>query len=392
MPMMSNFLTLSSLLLKATSITFNKVKFGNILAIQSIYRSYATHIPLKLKPVKVTTSTKRGTNPNKRTTKKGQIRKEHFSFADESYNVDELAHRITKYSSKSQALAAKEEFMRDAKKEIKFITAKTIERKYFKKPEVPNLLTWTAKEQIRFLHEKDPLEWTIEKLANSFPVNKECVKKILKNPIRLHREEDIIKHDLQVQQNWIDLKSALDNGDSTIFGEEVYRELKSLLNEDVICNASGIKHLPFPHKKTKSFTADGPFSSIVEDCYENKQVKLIDNLQLQNKLARLSLILSDISKALDKKNSADNSTTPKNNEQSSEVPKKSDPIENENNTFSKYNDRKASFINDQLQYHPSSIPSLLKQSLKTDNVNRRKRYISGNSMYDENGEFLYRIP
>lgn len=50
-----------------------------------------------------------------------------------------------------------------------------IKEKYFKE-NMPNLLTWSEKEQIRHLAEEHPEEWTPERLAESFPVTVPVVK------------------------------------------------------------------------------------------------------------------------------------------------------------------------------------------------------------------------
>lgn len=41
---------------------------------------------------------------------------------------------------------------------------------------MPNLLTWSEKEQIRHLNTEHPEEWTPEQLAESFPVTVPVVK------------------------------------------------------------------------------------------------------------------------------------------------------------------------------------------------------------------------
>lgn len=41
---------------------------------------------------------------------------------------------------------------------------------------MPNLLTWSEKEQIRHLATAMPDEWTPQKLAESFPVTEAVVK------------------------------------------------------------------------------------------------------------------------------------------------------------------------------------------------------------------------
>lgn len=50
-----------------------------------------------------------------------------------------------------------------------------VKEKYFKE-NMPNLLTWSEKEQIRHLASTQPQEWTPQKLAESFPVTENVVK------------------------------------------------------------------------------------------------------------------------------------------------------------------------------------------------------------------------
>uniref|UniRef100_A0A182NA11 Uncharacterized protein n=1 Tax=Anopheles dirus TaxID=7168 RepID=A0A182NA11_9DIPT len=51
--------------------------------------------------------------------------------------------------------------------------------KYFKSKQL-NFLTWSEKEQIRYLHSFDPEEWSIDKLTESFPADRYTVAKIVK--------------------------------------------------------------------------------------------------------------------------------------------------------------------------------------------------------------------
>lgn len=50
-----------------------------------------------------------------------------------------------------------------------------VKEKYFK-INLPNLLTWSEKEQIRHLATTEPEEWTPERIAESFPVTVPIVK------------------------------------------------------------------------------------------------------------------------------------------------------------------------------------------------------------------------
>lgn len=50
-----------------------------------------------------------------------------------------------------------------------------VKEKYFKE-HMPNLLTWSEKEQIRLLNSENPEEWTPDRIAESFPVTVPVVK------------------------------------------------------------------------------------------------------------------------------------------------------------------------------------------------------------------------
>lgn len=68
-------------------------------------------------------------------------------------------------------------YFSDAKKYQDHLREKTIEHKYFKSrgPVEVNLLTWSMKEQLKYLHSSDPNHWTPEILAESFPISPEGV-------------------------------------------------------------------------------------------------------------------------------------------------------------------------------------------------------------------------
>jgi len=64
-----------------------------------------------------------------------------------------------------------------------FLKQKIIETKLAKlhgKPKMPNLLTWAARAQITYLHKEDPIYWTPEVLADSFPATPAVIKEILR--------------------------------------------------------------------------------------------------------------------------------------------------------------------------------------------------------------------
>ncbi|XP_059061585.1 uncharacterized protein LOC131854479 isoform X2 [Achroia grisella] len=82
---------------------------------------------------------------------------------------------------------------------------KIVKEKYFKE-NMPNLLTWSEKEQIRHLANTQPEEWTPERLAESFPVTVPVVKKLLKYPWKPATEQRIARHDASAMRNWKEIK------------------------------------------------------------------------------------------------------------------------------------------------------------------------------------------
>lgn len=82
-----------------------------------------------------------------------------------------------------------------------------VKEKYFKE-NMPNLLTWSEKEQIRHLATTQPDEWTPEKIAESFPVTEQVVQKLLKFPWKPATEQRIARHDQSVVRNWKELKEG----------------------------------------------------------------------------------------------------------------------------------------------------------------------------------------
>ncbi|XP_068622801.1 neugrin [Battus philenor] len=84
---------------------------------------------------------------------------------------------------------------------------KIVKEKYFKE-NTPNLLTWSEKEQIRHLVTTHPDEWTLERIAESFPVTVQTAKKLLKYPWKPATEERIARHDASAMRNWRELKDG----------------------------------------------------------------------------------------------------------------------------------------------------------------------------------------
>lgn len=133
--------------------------------------------------------------------------------------------------------------MEERRLERKKIRNSIIRRKYFKVQPETNLLTWAAKEQIHYLHNLDPTEWTAERIAECFPVSVQGAKKLLKSRFTVASPERIAEHDRGVALKWKALKTG--RGD-----EQVSPVTKQLYLDGKLCedHAYGNKTLPVPQQ------------------------------------------------------------------------------------------------------------------------------------------------
>lgn len=168
----------------------------------------------------------------------------------------------------------------------KKILYKVIEHKYFRPPQPQNLLTWDAKEQIRYLHAEFPDEWTIERLAEGFPVDRNGVIKIIKSKFAPHSISEVIRHDRRVKEHWLQLKA----GGSGKEGGPVALRYEKLLDDSrlqLLGNAAGILSLPMPEigrflsagksdidtTIARRDVVPGPFEAIVKGYCEAQKLK-----------------------------------------------------------------------------------------------------------------------
>lgn len=186
-------------------------------------------------------------------------------------------------------------------------------------PKEPNILTWAARAQIRFLHAQDPYQWTPEVLADSFPVSKEAIISILKSKRLPEDENEIEKHDRKVHRNWLKLKSELESKKDTDINLEGRTHIDNRLSKMI--NAAGIPSLPVPAADkivmTKKRLVEklhpkvvGPFSSIISDFkaqFEKENEKSVGVTEKPHKIAfsigdeEAMKLLSSISEVGDRK-------------------------------------------------------------------------------------------
>ena len=66
----------------------------------------------------------------------------------------------------------------------------------------PSFLTFAEKEEIKSLHERNPHEWTVEKLSESFPALPATIKKVLHAKWSPKSVETVLRYDEKVISNW----------------------------------------------------------------------------------------------------------------------------------------------------------------------------------------------
>lgn len=92
----------------------------------------------------------------------------------------------------------------DAKKYQAHLRRRTVQHKYFKPygPVEENLLTWSMKEQLKYLHSSDPDHWTAEVLSKSFPISPQGVVSLIKSHWMPKSEAERQRHDKAVVARW----------------------------------------------------------------------------------------------------------------------------------------------------------------------------------------------
>ena len=168
----------------------------------------------------------------------------------------------------------------------KKILYKIIGHKYFRQPQPLNLLTWDAKEQIRYLHAEYPDEWTVDRLADSFPVDRNGVINIIRSKFGPRSIGDVIRHDRRVKGHWVSLNA----GDSGKEGGPVTLRFEKILDDvrvKLLGNAAGIASLPMPEigrflsagksgaGMARRDKTPGPFESIVKGYCDERRAKQV---------------------------------------------------------------------------------------------------------------------
>ncbi|ENN71676.1 hypothetical protein HUJ04_006154 [Dendroctonus ponderosae] len=142
-----------------------------------------------------------------------------------------------------------------------------VKQKYFKQ-HLPNFLTWQDTEQIRYLHNNNPEEWTIERLTEGFPATAEVIQKVAKGKWAKKTENRIRNHDKTVLQNWNDFKQ----GKLKDLPEELKEHLKKFSNRTLNFETHA-KEL-IAKSQVRVLPGKGEFSEIISSYQRMQESKL----------------------------------------------------------------------------------------------------------------------
>ena len=180
---------------------------------------------------------------------------------------------VTLEGMRDRAKAIREKFRADAEHQAVVAKSKIIYKKVYAGKPQPNLLTWMEKEMIKYLHKDDPKEWTIDRLAESFPATGSVVLSVLKEKTMLN-EKRINEYNKDVTSNWKKLSRGLlelepEYAQHLKSGYKTLRlssGLKNLAEQDIMIQLEN-KTSPLPKP-----AIPGEFARIIID-YNNKVAK-----------------------------------------------------------------------------------------------------------------------
>ena len=236
-------------------------------------------------------------NPNKQQQQDVTINKLYISTLEYKLKIEKLRHCVHVTVLLSLVFCSEEERRRITKEMI----LKRKEKIRLGQKE-PNILTWAARTQIRFLHAEDPYQWTPEVLAESFPVSKETIISILKQKRLPMDETEIEKHDQKVHRNWLKLKSELENRKEASQSLEGANKVDNRISKMI--NAAGIPSLPLPSQDEIVLTrkklveklhpkVTGTFSAILSDYKAQFKLDDKDKIGIGDKPRKVAFAIGD---------------------------------------------------------------------------------------------------
>lgn len=328
------------------------------------------------------------------------------------------------------------EYERELKYDKEKIQQIMVKNKYFKSTG-RNFLTWAEKEQIRFLHKQEPSEWTIEKLSESFPALPETIAKVVKNEWVPKNSKRFQKHDEQVKESW----KLYQTNKLADLDPEFVEHLKKFSNRKFSTENNANTALESVNKFKFPPSKNNEFSNIITSCkgykmsqpaigessHNNKltlsekngemvQQRPTDEMFIMGKVSNKKHMKFD---QLEQVKSTKRTVLPVNDEAVS-----MNPFNNINNTKNitipmnnpngtgvisfATDDSQAEFITDKIEKYQTRNVKLSDRKPSTDLMvdNSIREYIKipkrlfkkgatyqkEDCFYDDDGEFLYRVP
>ncbi|KAG8265953.1 hypothetical protein J6590_082279 [Homalodisca vitripennis] len=286
---------------------------------------------------------------------------------------------------------------------------KITERKHFKPPKEPGMLTWSEKEQIRHLNREDPEKWTPEALSRSFPASPAIIKKVLKANWKPLDAEKLKAHDIRVSENWV----AFHKGQLEVHDHQLRTHLSRFVDRKdgvrIVSDeeAAKITEVILPKPKNSEFLSlITSFNSESKSAQSKMDVNLLEERLETNKQpfemdqlhSGTNYTLQQFRRRLEEE--AENlSETPE------EIKPiigrtKSDVSENKNST-TMYVAPSESFKVNAVAYKKSSKSPLSlididdlpnKISIPKEQWKQGKVYRVNDCFYNDKGNFLYRVP
>ncbi|XP_050535600.1 uncharacterized protein LOC126902401 [Daktulosphaira vitifoliae] len=287
-----------------------------------------------------------------------------------------------------------DEYIKEKEKEKNLKSFYNIKRKYFKiQSTLPNFLTYLEKQQIKFLHNKTPKEWTPETLSLCFPATPEIIQKILKSKWIADEGIKIIRHDKLVQHNWESFRSGTLQYS---LPEDIKHHLSKFSDRrpKLITLEEAEKFIPRPasdYLKPKEF-GQIITSYLGEPVVNNDQKQLESNTEsllriyendLNTDTKKKHFILEELNIKSIKKNSCYNSQTENFVNNKLNHPLVETNFQESTMIISK---KEASHLINNMTEYPLAIriPKNVWKEGFTYKVN--------DCFYDDNGDFLYRVP
>ncbi|XP_066146604.1 neugrin [Euwallacea fornicatus] len=185
---------------------------------------------------------------------------------EEDYEFDDLESDFMAVDKSHKEYLRESRLLKEKEKYL------LVKQKYFKE-KLPNFLTWQDKELIRYLHNQEPNEWTIEKLSEGFPALPEVIQKIIKGKWTKTDQSKILNHDKSVLQNWNNYK----NGNLTDLPEDLKEHLNKFSNRRLTLHSNFITSPTISIGPKKG----GEFSEIITS-YQNLKHNTNDRVSIEN--------------------------------------------------------------------------------------------------------------